>query len=519
MEDGAPLTAPRSSPQERTPSGGAEPRRGPEQGERRAGPGRQLRVLLTPLSVAGRRMPQKRLLGAYDDGAGGEAAGKRLRAEPPGTPPGSPPGPAAAAASPRGSGSDGGWDAESDGSDGGGLSAYERKRLKNITENAKFFAALKLHEVCIDPTQCQPLCSLPKIANVIPQPQVPAGPLPMVPENQVENSKFTEELLIMSSLFFSFITHIVMIFSRYQYSLNSMVLSEDNVRKVVQNRVCSVAIHPSESLTFVAAGDKYGHIGLWNDCKGEEGAHVFAPHNYSVNCMHFSPSNPAHLLSLSHDVLRCGDVTRAIFDEICRSEENLSSFDFLEDNASTAIVGYWNGSVAVVDRRTPGTSSELSANIGFKITRTVNVHPVNKQYFVAAGSVDVRIYDVRYLKSDGNKPVSTLNGHTKSVASAYFSPVTGNRVVTVCADDKLRIFLSSYLFRAIWDPKQEDCFVVGSMARPRQIEVYQDTGKLLHSFYNIDYLGSVCSINVVHPSRNTLVGGNSSGRLHVFKEQ
>lgn len=120
MEDGAPLTAPRSSPQERTPSGGAEPRRGPEQGERRAGPGRQLRVLLTPLSVAGRRMPQKRLLGAYDDGAGGEAAGKRLRAEPPGTPPGSPPGPAAAAASPRGSGSDGGWDAESDGSDGGG---------------------------------------------------------------------------------------------------------------------------------------------------------------------------------------------------------------------------------------------------------------------------------------------------------------------------------------------------------------------------------------------------------------
>uniref|UniRef100_A0A8B9E7K1 WD repeat-containing protein 76 n=1 Tax=Anser cygnoides TaxID=8845 RepID=A0A8B9E7K1_ANSCY len=397
------------------------------------------------------------------------------------------------------------------------LSAYERKRLKNITENAKFFAALKLHEVCVDP------------------PQVPAGPLPMVPENQVENSKLTEDLLAT----WMKITHILMIFSRYQYSLNSMVLSEDNVKKVVKNRVCSVAIHPSESIIFVAAGDKYGQIGLWNVT--EEGAHVFIPHNYSVNCMHFSPSNPAHLLSLSHDVLRCGDVTRAIFDEICRSEGSLSSFDFLEDNASTAIVGYWDGSIAVVDRRTPGTSLELSANIGFKITRTVHVHPVNKQYFVAAGSVDVRIYDVRYLKSDGNKPVSSLNGHTKSVASAYFSPVTGNRVVTVCADDKLRVYDTSSLsstvavlstvrhnnntgrwltrFRAIWDPKQEDCFVVGSMARPRQIEVYQDTGKLLHSFYNVDYLGSVCSINVVHPSRNILVGGNSSGRLHVFKEQ
>ncbi|XP_066859837.1 WD repeat-containing protein 76 [Anser cygnoides] len=586
-EELSPLSQQRE--QERTPTGGAEPRRGPEQGERRAGPGRQLRVLLTPLSVAGRRMPQKRLLGAYG-GGGEEAAGKRLRAEPPGTPPGSPPSPAPAA-SPAGSGSEGGWDAESDGSDGGGaaqdgypqLSAYERKRLKNITENAKFFAALKLHESAarlhkiatkrqsnvtkrpkskkaedetvrrrsmrlqkVEPSGA-PVLELPAQPGAEEEyPQVPAGPLPMVPENQVENSKLTEDLLAtwmkISEAKPSDTEKHTCDMKRYQYSLNSMVLSEDNVKKVVKNRVCSVAIHPSESIIFVAAGDKYGQIGLWNvDCKTEEGAHVFIPHNYSVNCMHFSPSNPAHLLSLSHDVLRCGDVTRAIFDEICRSEGSLSSFDFLEDNASTAIVGYWDGSVAVVDRRTPGTSLELSANIGFKITRTVHVHPVNKQYFVAAGSVDVRIYDVRYLKSDGNKPVSSLNGHTKSVASAYFSPVTGNRVVTVCADDKLRVYDTSSLsstvavlstvrhnnntgrwltrFRAIWDPKQEDCFVVGSMARPRQIEVYQDTGKLLHSFYNVDYLGSVCSINVVHPSRNILVGGNSSGRLHVFKEQ
>ncbi|NXT95483.1 WDR76 protein, partial [Anhinga rufa] len=252
----------------------------------------------------------------------------------------------------------------------------------------------------------------------------------------------------------------------------------------------------------------------------EEGAHVFIPHNYLVSCMHFSPFNPAHLLSLSSDTLRCGDVTRAVFDEICRSEGNLSSFDFLEDNASTAVVGYWEGDIAVVDRRTPGTSSELSADIGFRRTRTVHVHPVKKQYFVAAGSVDVCIYDVRYLKAKGNKPVSSLTGHTKSVASAYFSPVTGNRVVTVCADDKLSHNNNTgrwlTRFRAIWDPKQEDCFVVGSLAQPRQIQVFRDTGKLLHSFYNLDCLGSVCSINVVHPTKNILVGGNSSGRLHVF---
>ncbi|NXN67946.1 WDR76 protein, partial [Himantopus himantopus] len=438
------------------------------------------------------------------------------------------------------------------------LSAYERKRLKNITENAKFFAALKLHESAArlhqiatksqsrvtkraKPKKAEdetvrrrsmrlqraepsgiPVAEMPAQPAAEEYPQVPAGPLPMVPEDQMENSKLTEGLLTTWMRISEVLLVTVNYFwIKYQDSLNSMVLSEDNIKKVVKYRVCSMAIHPSESVIFVAAGDKSGQIGLWNvNGKSEEGAPVFIPHSYPVSCMHFSPFNPAHLLSVSNESLRCGDVTRAVFDEICRSEESLSSFDFLEDNASTAIVGHWDGDVAVVDRRTPGTSSELSADIGFKRTRTVHVHPVKKQYFVAAGSVDVCIYDVRYLKSNGNTPVSSLKGHTKSVASAYFSPVTGNRVVTVCADDKLRHNSNTgrwlTRFRAIWDPKQEDCFVVGSMARPRQIEVFQDTGKLLHSFYNLDCLSSVCSINVVHPSKNILVGGNSSGRLHVF---
>ncbi|NWU07320.1 WDR76 protein, partial [Cephalopterus ornatus] len=459
------------------------------------------------------------------------------------------------------------------------LSAYERKRLKNITENAKFFAALKLHEVSarlnqiatkrrphgtkrpkpkkvedetarrrsmrllrVEPSEI-PVSETPAQPGAEEYPRVPAGPVPMIPEDQVEDGKRTEALLNtwmrISELKADDADRRTPDIERYQESLSSMVLSEENIRKVVKSRVCSMAIHPSESTILVAAGDKWGHIGLWNvSCGSEEGAHIFIPHHLQVSCMHFSPCNPAHLLSLSTDSLRCGDVTRAVFDEICRSEENFSSFDFLEDSASTAIVGHWDGDVAVVDRRTPGMSTELSAEIGFKRTRTVHVHPVNKQYFLAAGLVDVCIFDVRYLKPKGNQPVSSLSGHTKSVASAYFSPATGSRVVTVCADDKLRVYdttsLSSTIralsstrhncntgrwltrFRAVWDPKQEHCFLVGSMAQPRQINVFQDTGKLLHSFCNLDCLTSVCSINVVHPSRNILVGGNSSGRLHVF---
>ncbi|XP_039578970.1 WD repeat-containing protein 76, partial [Passer montanus] len=515
-------------------------------------------------------------------------AGKRLRLEPDSGPraaPGSPPGPSSAAR-----GQDWLRDADSDGSDAGDaapdgyshLSAYERKRLKNITENAKFFAALKLHESAarlnqlttkrqsqvtkrpkpkkvedepalrrsmrllrVEPPLDIPLLDTFSRPEAEEYPPVPVGPLPMLPEGQVASSKRTEALLStwmrISEVKADDAERGTPDMKRYQESLGSMVLREENIRKVVKSRVCSMAIHPSESTILVAAGDKFGHVGLWNvGCGTEEGAHMFIPHSFHVNCMHFSPCNPAHLLSLSNNTLRCGDVTKAVFDEVCRSEEDLSCFDFLEENACTAIVSQWAGPVALVDRRTPGVSSELSVDIGFRRIRTVHVHPVKKQYFLAAGSVDVCVFDVRYLRNTKeNKPLSTLTGHTKSVASAYFSPVTGSRVVTVCADDKLRVYDTTSLsptvtllssishnnntgrwlsrFRAIWDPKQEHCFLVGSMAQPRQIEVFQDTGKLLHSFYNVDCLNSVCSINVVHPSQNILVGGNSSGRLHVFK--
>ncbi|XP_053221691.1 WD repeat-containing protein 76 isoform X2 [Podarcis raffonei] len=431
------------------------------------------------------------------------------------------------------------------------LSAYERKRLKNITENAKFFASLKLFESAASLRNMTARVQSPKIQRIkhskaktettcrrsmrlqkvdplsIPLPEAQAQPEPSVDEYVKPKVIETPTCNLES----------------YQAHLHKMVLREDCVAKVVRNRIHSVAIHPSESRTLVAAGDKWGQIGLWDLDSGlEDGVHTFVPHSQPVSCMYFSLSNPAHLLSVSHDgTLRRGDVTRAVFDEVYRNEEdNLSSFDFLAADASTLIVGTWDGEVAVVDQRTPGVSAELFVELNSKKTRTIHTNPLSRHYFVAAGAGDVAIYDVRHLKASGSKPVVSLAGHTKSVASAYFSPVTGNRVLTTCADDTLRIFETTCIsssvpvlttirhnnytgrwltrFRAIWDPKRDDCFVVGSMSRPRQIEAFHATGDLVHSFLSEVYLGSVCSINAWHPTRYILAGGNSSGRLHVFKE-
>ncbi|XP_012504594.1 PREDICTED: WD repeat-containing protein 76 [Propithecus coquereli] len=348
-----------------------------------------------------------------------------------------------------------------------GLSPYERKRLKNISENANFFASLQLSE------------SAARLREMIKKRRPPE--------------------------------------SKRKIALIMLVLWE-----LIANQ---------------------GAMGGWTQQPKEDAIYVFQPHSQSISCLYFSPANPAHILSLSYDgTLRCGDFSRGIFEEVYRNERSsFSSFDFLAEDASTLIVAHWDGNMSLVDRRTPGTSYEKLINSSLTKIRTIHVHPVHRQYFITAGLRDVHIYDARRLNARGSQPLISLTEHTKSIASAYFSPLTGNRVVTTCADCKLRIFDSSCIssqipllttirhntitgrwltrFQAVWDPKQEDCFMIGSMAYPRRVEIFHETGKRVHSFLGGECLASVCSINAVHPTQYIMAGGNSSGKIHVFMSE
>ncbi|XP_016066951.1 PREDICTED: WD repeat-containing protein 76 [Miniopterus natalensis] len=466
-----------------------------------------------------------------------------------------------------------------------GLSPYERKRLKNISENANFFASLQLSESAArlremikksqppeskrkkpkkreNETGCRRSMRLlnidpsgvslpetptqPTVVVVDENPLLPPGPLEMTPENRDDNSElfkgFLQTWAEVSKTNNKNIEKELSSIKSYKANLAGMVISEDTVCKVTKGSVCSMALHPSEIRTLVAAGAKSGQVGLWDltHQPKEDGIYVFQPHSQPVSCLYFSPANPAHMLSLSYDgTLRCGDFSKAVFEEVYRNERSsFSSFDFLAEDASTLIVGHWDGSMSLVDRRTPGTSYEKFINSSLKKIRTIHVHPVHRQYFITAGLRDVHIYDARRLNPKGSQPLISLTEHTKSIASAYFSPHTGNRVVTTCADCKLRIFDSSCIssqipllttirhntitgrwltrFQAVWDPKQEDCVIVGSMAYPRQVEIFHETGKRVHSFLGGECLVSVCSINAMHPTRYILAGGNSSGKIHVF---
>ena len=96
--------------------------------------------------------------------------------------------------------------------------------------------------------------------------------------------------------------------------LKNLRLPPENVAKVVPNRIFSLAVHPTTEKVLVAAGGKWGNVGLW-DVNGTDlinnGVQLFKYHSRPVNCMTFNPYAPAELWSSSYDgTVRCFDLER-----------------------------------------------------------------------------------------------------------------------------------------------------------------------------------------------------------------
>lgn len=453
-----------------------------------------------------------------------------------------------------------------------GLSEYELERLENIRQNQAFLSSLNLPQVAemLKPKRPSQLGLKREktVKEVLPArkslrlqnkeadttdvlnvpielkeevARVLKGPVPMCPVNVEEDSPLPEGLFHLWTEEPVKSEGKTADLKMYKESLQKMRINEDRVVKVVKERIFSAAFHPCSSSLLMAAGDKWGQVGIWNlDASwGDNGVLLFEPHTRPITRMMFSRSRPSTLITTSYDgAARAGDIEKAVFEEVYRSDEGLKGFDFLSHDCTTLLIGDAIGDVAIVDTRTPGISHESLHTLDPKTLRSVHVHPMQKQYFVVTDSRGVHIYDVRNLNKNSSKPVSALNGHSRSVSYAYFSPDTGNRVLTTCMDDRLRVFDTSQLvssaplmttirhntqtgrwlskLQAVWDPKQEDCFVVGCLERPRKLKVFHESGQLTHVLENPDYLTTVCSITAFHPSRAAILGGNSSGRLHVL---
>ncbi|XP_061181580.1 WD repeat-containing protein 76-like [Saccostrea echinata] len=462
----------------------------------------------------------------------------------------------------------------------------EKRRQRNIQDNAEIFSRLGFQEAKvelkmsskkykpkpatkrmkvpkpvlpsrrsqrlqrIDPDG-QPLPELPVVETpVFEHARKPSGPLSMVDAlftgNPVEDHHLLLSRLDDMKVKVSFKKEDNSSLTSFVKDLNKLRLHGDRVSKVVPDRIFSLAIHPVENRTLVMAGDKWGKLGFWDVVRDKsdetDGIVVYHPHSRPINDLRVSPYNHQQIISASYDgTSRCCDLQKAVFDEVYVTDEDddnlLKNFDFV--SADTLVYSQQDGTVAFVDRRTPGTNAENVYSLHPKSLRTVSVHPL-KSHVILTGSTDctAKVWDMRNLKTGGksNKWLDEI-GHSKNVYSAYFSPISGKYILTTSLDGTLNVVectesgklgkrkvirhnnhVGRWLtpFRASWHPSREDVFVVGSMERPRQIQVYDSEGKILRNLTDPDSLGSVCSLNAFHPTRNVLVGGNSSGRLHVF---
>lgn len=339
------------------------------------------------------------------------------------------------------------------------------------------------------------------------------------------------------------------------------------VAKVTPDRIYSVACHPSPDKLMVCAGDKQGYVGLWNVDGGKEEdgeVHLWRTHTRPVSCLSWTPSGDA-LLSASYDgTVRWFDAASQTFQEIFATYDD--SVEYRSHLGRGVDAGGWvqyvtpdprqaseqcfflatsKGVALHVDLRTQQQLT-LHETLSDKKINTLSLHPNGHTLASAGLDCTVRLWDLRQMgdsrrrkNKKGPTPLATQQAG-KSVNSAFFSP-TGSRLLSTTMSNYLDVTHDAHLcrtevlkatkrvrhdnhtgrwlstFMAQWHP-QEDFFVVGSMQKPRAMEVFDRDGKLLRAVQG-ESLTAVCSRCCFHPSTEklVLVGGNSSGRVTIAR--
>ncbi|XP_015365077.1 PREDICTED: WD repeat-containing protein 76-like [Diuraphis noxia] len=316
--------------------------------------------------------------------------------------------------------------------------------------------------------------------------------------------------------------------------------------KVSEKRIYSLAIHPSETSLTVAAGDLRGNLTLYSNKNSE--MREYRLHDAPVNCISFCTWDPYKLFSTSHDgSVRCGDIVKRTFDIIYKTEwkgqskSKMNHATWHTEFERNLLIGNGSGHVDMIDTRTPDKIIN-TAWCHERSVRTVQCHPLEKHYFLTSSGIgEVSLWDIRNMTDQSINPVLQFE-HPKSLTSAFFS-ASGSKMVSTCNDDNLRIFNTDRLnssctkpiniiphnnhtgrwlsvFKAKWNPGRDNEFFVGSMLSPKRIQVYNSAGHVLHILQSTD-MTTYCPVIEVHPTQAIYVGGNGSGRLHIFstKEQ
>jgi len=318
-----------------------------------------------------------------------------------------------------------------------------------------------------------------------------------------------------------------------------------DIAKVTPDRIYAITAHPSPHTMLACAGDKSGHVGLWN--VDSVTSYLFRPHSSVVTHLEWNLAGTS-LLSASYDgSVREFDLHSQTFKEIFATYDDSSQYNTkLGSNLDEGWIQYVcrdkqnddcllacnsKGAFMRADLR---CRTVVKHYVSEKKLNTVSQHP-HAPYIATAGlDTLVRLFDLRNMSK-----VISHQQCGRSVSSAFFSP-SGKHLLATTMSDNLTITTDAHLnqdrfipnkiikhdnhtgrwlstFMARWHP-HNDIFVVGSMNRPRQIDVFDKDGAYLRGIQG-EGLGSVMSRCCFHESTEKMVifGGNSSGKVCVLK--
>ena len=350
----------------------------------------------------------------------------------------------------------------------------------------------------------------------------------------------------------------------------------------LHNRRCTcLEFHPYKD-NIVVSGDKSGQIAIWDVSKVFERTVYTDLNKWLTNNIRFlanyTSENVVATTSYEGTVKLCdlevGVVTKTLVDanpsgwsRVVEEDKAGRWVTFLGLDAtvssSLVVAGDSKGRVYFLDPRMNYTdSSAASMQIHKKNTKVQSVccHPVASDHLVLTAGNDyhARLIDLRRLSfSDSSTSTATGTGtsskavssvaevasfaHPRVINSAYFSPITGRRIVTTCQDNRIRVWddFTSNLgdapsdreivhshnfnrhltpFKAEWDPKDpnERCIVIGRYISDEY------GGVALHPVDMLDaatgaYVGelvdpnltTICPVNKPHPRLDLIITGSS----------
>ena len=311
-------------------------------------------------------------------------------------------------------------------------------------------------------------------------------------------------------------------------------------------REFDIKFHRSQSPILVAVSDIFGSVCCWK-VNNKKKCRMFKPHGEAVSHIEFSPSDWNKLYTCSHDgTMKCVDLITKQPTVVCRYRDTerpakFHWFDFLNDKR-TLCAGTELGRVFIVDSRCHGRKSSTKqssfssnpvANFSNEAAPIVCVssHPT-RSYVLASSSVSAKIWDVRATKTH----VEELC-HGKGLRTAFFSPLSGDKILSTWPTQKIKVFDSSVLSAgaveetlnvdfskplgstyspyAIWHPRCEDIFVNRCSENVNEMAVYSTDDYL--PVMKLTAISNLSSRYAIHPQLDVMINMEDTKRAILWR--